>query len=604
MTFTYQDREFLLDGKPYQVISGAMHYFRIPRAYWRDRLLKLKEGGFNTVETYTCWNLHEKEEGVFDFSDMLDVEAYVALAEELGLNVILRPGPYICAEWEFGGLPAWLLRYEEMELRCYDEVFLSKVRRYYTALFDQLRGHLSTNGGRIIMVQIENEYGSYGNDKKYLRAIADMYIELGVNCQLYTSDGAKSYMLNGGTLPDYPCVANFGSNPAANFAALEKFRPGQPTMCGEFWCGWFDHWGEEHHTRTPEEQAALTDEMLACGASLNFYMFHGGTNFGFMNGANYFDDYLPTITSYDYCALLSEAGDLTPGYHAVRRVIEERTGKKLPPLTVKNSEKAAYGAVTLNRSASLLAQASALGETVHSAAPKYMEDLGQNWGFTLYSTTVTGPQEALPLRFDVCNDRASIFINGEFRGIQERGRGNETMKLYTGAEDGEDMASAADSGEIKLPLAAGESVRLDILCENMGRVNYGTKLRDRKGLRGIRFERQYHYGWDMIPLPMTNLEKLTFTPHEGGAPACTFLAGTLTIEGAPKDTFVRLDGFCHGFVTVNGFNLGRYYNTVGPQKTLYVPAPMLREGDNEIIVFETDGCDTNVITFVDTPDLG
>jgi len=377
-------------------------------------------------------------------------------------------------------------------------------------------------------------------------------------------------------------------------------------MCGEFWCGWFDHWGEEHHTRDPEEQAALTDEMLACGASLNFYMFHGGTNFGFMNGANYYDRYLPTVTSYDYCALLSEAGDLTPGYHAVRRVIEKRTGKKLPPLTVKNSEKAAYGALKLDRRASLLEQLSGLGKAVHSAAPKFMEDLGQNWGFTMYSTTVHGPQEALPIQFDACNDRASVFVDGEFRGVLDRCGGMSELKLFTGdsADMEEDGTGKKAAKEIKLPLEAGETVRLDILCENMGRVNYGVMMRDRKGLRGIRFERQYHFGWDMTPLPMTNLDQLKFAPGEGGAPACTFLAGTLTIDGAPKDTFLRLDGFHHGFVTVNGFNIGRYYNDLGPQKTLYVPAPMLREGENEIIVFETDGCETNVVTFTDTPDLG
>ena len=580
---TYENRNFLMDGKPYTVISGAMHYFRIPRQYWMDRLTKLKECGFNTVETYTCWNLHEKEEGVFDFTGMLDLAAYIDCAASLGLNVILRPGPYICAEWEFGGLPAWLLRYPDMEIRCYDEEFIARVRRYYHALFDHVGDRLCTRGGPVIMVQIENEYGSYGDDKDYLRAVVDIYRECGVDCQLFTSDGACSWMLNGGTLPDFPCVANFGSRPAENFAALERFRPGQPTMCGEYWCGWFDHWYEHHHTREPEELAKLFDDMLACGASLNFYMFHGGTNFGFMNGANHSGKYEPTITSYDYCALLSEAGDLTPAYHAVRKVIETRTGTTLPALTVKNSEKAAYGTLTLNRSASLLTEAEKLGKAVHAAAPKYMEDLGQSYGFTLYSTVARGPQEALTLTFDVCHDRAVIFVNGEFRGIHERSR-------------------RAD--EIKLPLAAGETARVDILLENMGRVNYGPKLRDRKGLRGIRFGQQYHFGWDMIPMPMTDLSALTFAPHEGGASAATFLAGTLTIDGTPKDTFIRLDGFHHGFVTVNGFNLGRYYNDAGPQKTLYVPAPLLKKGENEIIVFETDGSDTNVITFTDTPDLG
>jgi len=580
---TFRNKDFLMDGKPYTILSGAMHYFRIPREYWLDRLTKLKECGFNTVETYTCWNLHEKEEGVFDFSGMLDVAEYIRIAESLGLNVILRPGPYICAEWDFGGLPAWLLRYTEMELRCYDETFIEKVRRYYHALFEQVSSHLCTRGGGIIMVQIENEYGSYGNDKEYLRAIVDIYRECGVDCMLYTSDGPTMFMLNGGTLPEFPCVANFGSRPAESFAALAKFRPDQPLMCGEYWCGWFDHWYEAHHTREPEELAGLFDDMLACGASLNFYMFHGGTNFGFMNGANYKECYQPTITSYDYCALLSEAGDLTPAYHAVRRVIEKYTHQTLPPLTVKNSEKKAYGTLKLDRSASVLAQASRLGTAIHSAAPKYMEDFGAEYGYALYSTTVRGPQEALPLTFDTLHDRVSVFINGEFRGVYERAREHE---------------------EIRLPLAAGETAKVDLLCENMGRVNYGWKLRDRKGLRGIRFGQQYHFGWDMTALPMTNTDLLEFAPHEGGCTAGTFLQGTLVIDGEPKDTFLRLDGFTHGFVLVNGFNIGRYYNPAGPQKTLYVPAPLLHKGENIITVFETDGSTVNTVEFTDTPDLG
>lgn len=580
---TYKGKDFLMDGKPYTILSGAMHYFRIPRAYWTDRLTKLKECGFNTVETYMPWNLHEKREGEFDFSGMLNVEAYIECAAALGLNVILRPGPYICAEWEAGGLPAWLLTHPNMTLRCADTAFLACVRRYYRAVFERLTPHLSTHGGNIIMVQIENEYGSYGDDKEYLRAIVDIYRECGVDCLLYTSDGSSQFMLNGGTLPEYLCVANFGSNPAGNFAALERFRPDQPLMCGEYWCGWFDHWYEHHHTREPEELAKLFDDMLACGASLNFYMFHGGTNFGFLNGANHTDKYEPTVTSYDYCALLSEAGDLTPAYHAVRRVIEARTGQTLPPLTVKDLPKAAYGKLVLGRAASLFDNLGRLGTPEHRSAPCFMEELGQSFGFTLYSTTVTGPQEALPLTFDECRDRALIFVNGELRGIYEQTR-------------------RAD--EVRLPLAADESARVDILVENMGRVNYGPHLADRKGIRGIRFGQQYHFGWDMLPLPMEELSRLIFAPHEGAAAPASFLAGTLVIEGEPADTFLRLDGFSHGFVVVNGFNIGRYYNAAGPQKTLYVPAPLLHPGENDILVFDTDGTETNVVKFTDKPDLG
>jgi len=582
---TYNDKTFLMDGQPYTIVSGAMHYFRIPREYWRDRLTKLKECGFNTVETYTCWNLHEKEEGVFDFSGMLDVAAYADEAASLGLNLILRPGPYICSEWEFGGLPAWLLKYGDMAIRCNDPLYLEKVRRYYRALFDELRPRLSTNGGNIIMVQIENEYGSYGNDKDYLNAVVDIYRECGVDVTLFTSDGACWWMLGGGTLPDYLCVANFGSHPKENFDMLEKFRPNQPKMCGEYWCGWFDHWYEDHHVREPEELAGLFRDMLEAGASLNFYIFHGGTNFGFMNGANHGGKYEPTITSYDYNALLSEAGDMTPAYYAVRKINEEFFGP-LPPLTAKNSEKAAYGPVEMKEECFILDAAPEMADPVFSAAPKYQESIGQNWGFTLYSTVVKGPREEMVLRADEINDRAVVFMDGEWKGLFERSRRADRVTVELGRD---------------------ESVKMDILLENMGRINYGPEMRDRKGMVGIRFGQQNHYGWAMTPLTMTpdQLEKIPFRAKDGvGVKKSSFLRGTLTVDGEPKDTFIRLDGFHHGFVAVNGFNLGRYYNDAGPQKTLYCPAPMLRSGDNEVIVFEMDSSDRNEILFTDTPDLG
>ncbi len=582
---TYNDNNFLLDGKPYTIISGAMHYFRIPREYWLDRLTKLKECGFNTVETYTCWNAHEPREGEFDFSGMLDIEEYVKLAESIGLNVIVRPGPYICSEREFGGLPAWLLTYEKVALRCYEPVFIEKVRRYYKELFKYLTPHLSTNGGGIIMVQIENEYGSYGNDKQYLQAVVDIYRECGVDCTLFTSDGPCATMLSGGSLPEHLAVANFGSNPKSAFATLKKLRPNQPCMCGEYWCGWFDHWYEEHHVREADEVAGLFRDMIDSGASLNFYMFHGGTNFGFMNGANYHDKYAPTVTSYDYNALLSEAGDLTPAYHAVRKMIEDYTKTELPPLTVKNSEKKAYGKLALTESASLFDLLGEVYPAVHTAAPKYMEDIGQSYGYTVYRTTVVGPKDESTLNFEAVHDRAVVYIDGKKVGTIERGAKADTITMPK--------------------LEDGETLELTIVNENMGRVNYGPKLRDRKGVVGIRLGYQHQYGWDMYAVEDTDkLAEIAYSECSGGVDGMTVLRGNLKIDGKPCDTFVKLDGFHHGIVIVNGFNLGRYYNDAGPQKTLYVPAPMLREGDNSVIVFETDGSDTNVIEFVDVPELG
>lgn len=579
---TYKGNKFFLDGEEYTIISGAMHYFRIPREYWHDRLLKLKECGFNTVETYTCWNLHEPKENVFDFSGMLDLEAYIDIANELGLNVILRPGPYICAEWEMGGLPAWLLNYPNLTIRCNDELFISKVERYYNELLGLIVPKLSTNGGNIIMMQIENEYGSYGDDHEYMQRIAEIYKKAGVDCLLFTSDGASSSMLQGGTLPEYPCVANFGSRPNENFKVLNDFRPDQPLMCGEYWVGWFDHWYEKHHVRDPKEVAKLFKDMIDCGASLNFYMFHGGTNFGYMNGANYYDKYEPTITSYDYNALLSEAGDLTPAYFEVRKIIEERFGS-LPELTVKNSEKAAYGKLELDERCSIFDAAKLLAKPVHSAAPQFMEDISQYYGFTLYSTTVDGPRDEAEIKFDSVHDRAVVFIDGKYRGYYERTREGEPVSFS---------------------LEKSENCRIDILCENMGRVNYGPKIMDRKGVKGVRFNLQYHFGWDMYPLPLDNISLLEYKRESGDVKTASFLKGTLKIEGEPHDTFMRLDGFTKGVVFVNGFNIGRYYNPAGPQKTLYVPAPMLKKGDNEIVVFETDHSDRSFVTFLDKPDLG
>ncbi len=580
---TYHNEHFLLDGKPFRILSGAMHYFRIVPEYWEDRLKKLKACGFNTVETYCCWNLHERKEGQFDFSGMLDIERYIQIADSLGLNVIIRPGPYICAEWEFGGLPSWLLSYPDLPLRCSDPLYLEKVKPYYRELLSRIKPYLSTNGGPVFMMQVENEYGSYGNDHKYLEAVEKIYRDNGIDCLLFTSDGPTDFMLGGGTLPHLLTVANFGSNPKERFASLRQFKQGEPLMCGEFWSGWFDHWYEVHNTRTPEDLAANTQELFDCDASFNYYMFHGGTNFGFYNGANHDGIYLPTVTSYDYCAPLNEAGDMTPGYYAIKEVLEKNTGIKAPELEVSNSPKAAYGKVELTEVAPLFRNLKNLAEPIRSAFPKTMEELGQDFGYILYSTTIRGPFTDLDLVLEKVHDRALVFLNGEFVGLRERSR---TMD------------------EIKLTLAAGESAQLDILVENMGRVNYGTRLLDKKGIvGGIRLGQQFHFGWDHFCLPMEDLSKLQWEGiTEQKKPV--FLKGTLHIEGKPADTFVRFDGFTKGFCMINGFNLGRYFNPAGPQKTLYVPAPILREGDNEIVVFESDSFAQPVIEFVDKPDLG
>ena len=579
---TVENGQFLMDGKPHRIISGAMHYFRILPEYWEDRLRKLKSCGFNTVETYTCWNLHERKEGQFDFSGILDIAAYIRLAQKMGLDVIVRPGPYICAEWEFGGLPSWLLADPDMGLRCNDPKFLTKVRRYYEALLEQVRPLLSTNGGPVIMMQVENEYGSYGNDKEYLLATEKIYRECGIDCLLFTSDGSCDWMLSGGSLPHLLTTVNFGSHPEENFKGLRWFKQGEPLMCTEFWSGWFDHWYEEHHTRTAEDIAKDLQVLLDSGASFNFYMFHGGTNFGFTNGANHTGtEYQPTISSYDYCAPLTESGDMTPTYHKIREMLGAEKDDSL-----HDSPKAAYGTLRLTEEAFLLEQLEALAEPVHGAMPKTMEQLGQDFGYTLYSTTLRGPFTDLPLDLGRVHDRATIYLNGKYMGLWERSRRKD---------------------EIRLTLGMGETAKLQILVENMGRVNYGTKLFDRKGLLdGVRLGQQFHFGWDMYCLTMEDFTKLSWRPEgtadRAGQPL--FLRGDLVIEGEPADTFIRVPDADKGFCVVNGFNLGRYWNTAGPQMTLYVPAPLLREGHNEIILFGSDSVGEPEVIFRDTPDLG
>ena len=284
--FKISGRNFAYDGKPVRILSGAIHYFRVVPEYWRDRLLKLKACGLNTVETYVAWNMHEPEPGQFCFEGMADIARFVEIAGELGLFVIVRPGPYICAEWEFGGLPAWLLADSDIRLRCYDRSWLEKVDRFYDELMPRLKPLLCTNGGPVVAMQVENEYGSYGNDKKYLNYLKEGLIRRGIDVLLFTSDGPSDEMLRGGTLPDVYKTVNFGSRPEEGFQKLQEYQPDQPLMCTEFWNGWFDHWGEPHHTRDGKDAADVLDQMLKAGASVNFYMFHGGTNFGFRNGAN------------------------------------------------------------------------------------------------------------------------------------------------------------------------------------------------------------------------------------------------------------------------------------------------------------------------------
>lgn len=580
---TVDGKNFLLNGEPFRIVAGAMHYFRVPREYWRDRLLKIKACGFNAIETYTAWNLHEPREGEFDFSGNLDLRAYLELINELGMLAIVRPGPYICSEWEFGGFPWWLLKYENISLRCMEETYLSKVKNYFDRLIPIIASQQADCGGPVVMVQVENEYGSYGNDSVYIRTLADMLRNYGITCLLFTSDGASNTMLSGGSVPEILATCNFGSKASANFKQLKKFRKqDEPLMCAEYWNGWFDHWTEKHHTRDPEDAAKGLAEILDCDGSVSVYMMHGGTNFGYMNGANCYEEYEPTINSYDDDAPINEYGGLTPKYFKMKEVLAERgfSGKADLP---EELPRANYGVLSFTHTADLLDNVSVLSSPVNSVNPLPMEALDQGYGFVCYKTVVKGPKEKETLYFTV-HDRAYIFANDKYLGMYYRN--DKKQKI-----------------EIEVP---SEGLTLTILVENMGRVNYGPGLWDKKGIiGGVRLGQQFLYHWKNYPLPLNNTESVRFEKTEKFkfSKRPELLKATLKIEGAPQDTFVKLPGFKKGIIFVNGEVLSRYWE-VGPQLTAYLPKTLLREGENSIVVLELEGYKKAQIEFPDTPDIG
>lgn len=584
---TWKDQKYWLDGEEFRILSGAIHYFRVVPEYWEDRLLKLKACGFNTVETYIPWNLHEPREGSFRFDGIADVARFIETAGRLGLYVIVRPSPYICAEWEFGGLPAWLLK-SSMGLRCVDNEYLEKVDRYYDELIPRLLPLLDSQGGPVIAMQVENEYGSYGNDTAYLAYLRDGLIRRGVDCLLFTSDGPTDEMLLGGTVDGLHATVNFGSRVAESFGKYREYRQDEPLMVMEYWLGWFDHWRKPHHVREAGDVANVLDEMLQQGSSVNLYMFHGGTNFGYYSGANYGEHYEPTVTSYDYDAPLTEWGDATDKYKAIRGVLEKHGIPEGAPFPAPIPKKA-YGKVALTEKADLFGQLElASSGQVQSVSIRPMEHYDQAYGFILYSAQVKGPRNRQKLHLREVRDRAQVFLDGKLIGVVERWNPQPV--------------------EISIPR---EGARLDVLVENMGRVNYGPYLRDHKGItEGILIDNQFQSNWTITLLPLES-EQLARIQYESlevtaarqpeGRPA--FYRGFVEVD-EPADTFLRFDGFQKGIAWINGFQLGRYWEA-GPQRTLYVPGPLLRKGSNEIILFELHGINgLPEVELTDVPDLG
>lgn len=564
-----------IGGEETIILSGAMHYFRVLPEQWEDRLKKIKQAGFNCVETYIAWNIHEPEEGKYVFSGIADIEKFIELAKEIGLYVIIRPSPYICAEWEFGGLPYWILKYD-LNLRCMDKKFINFIDRYYDVLIPKLIPYLSTNGGPVIAMQVENEYGSYGNDLEYINYLEDSLKSRGVDVLLLTSDGPTTLMLNGGTNNSLWKTVNFGSETQEAFKKLDEYQKDKAKMVMEFWIGWFDHWGENHHTRDWESMLEEFKYMLENKISVNFYMFHGGTNFGFYNGANHdWEKYMPTVTSYDYDSLLTEDGEMTEKYYKVKEMVEDfiKNSKiKIKYLNnnnyeISNSEKKIYEEVKFQKGITLLDNLELFGKKIHDKNCKTMEELGQDYGFILYETDVKGENLQGNLTIKEVRDRGMVYINEEYQGIVDR---NLKQKLQVTFKNREN--------------------NLKIFIENQGRVNYGPYLKDGKGItEGVLIDNQFQYNWNMWSIPLKDIEKIPMKDirelkiKENNP---TLLSGEFLVDKL-CDTFIDTTGWGKGVIFINGFNIGRYWN-IGPQLTLYIPKEILKEGKNNIIIFELE----------------
>ncbi len=576
---------FYLDGEEFHLISGAIHYFRVVPQYWEDRLLKLRAMGCNTVETYIPWNMHEPKEGEFVFDGMLDLGKFIELAKSIGLYVILRPSPYICAEWEFGGFPAWLLKEDGMKLRCTYKPYLDHVKRYYDTLMPYIKKYTYDNGGPVIMMQIENEYGYYGDDHEYMKWLYDLIRSYGIEVPLFTSDGPYDDAFRGGKIPGVLQTGNFGSHAKERFDFMKKYVDG-PLSCMEFWLGWFDDWGSGFHHTTSVEQNVEDFAYMLDNGNVNIYMFQGGTNFGFMNGSNYYDKLTPDVTSYDYDAVLTEDGQITDKYIAFQKEISKRYG--LPEVEVpKPVKRKAYGNIKADGYVSLWDSLDNIADRHESVYPVSMEKLGQSYGFILYHTHLDEIPKMGEIRLIDANDRAKVYVDHENIATMYDRELLEAKKI-------EPHVETLDKD-------------LDILVENMGRVNFGPYMqKQRKGIDGpVLINTRQHYGYDIYTLPLDNIDKLIFgdisaSEIKGTGPS--FYRYTFEADEC-CDTFINMEGFGKGCVFINGFNLGRFWE-VGPQKALYLPGPLIRKGKNEIVVFETEGKAQIELELMDHPSLG
>lgn len=578
-SFTVNDTAFLLDGKPFQIISGEMHYPRIPREAWRQRMKMAKAMGINTIGTYVFWNVHEPEKGKFDFSGNNDIAAFVRIAKEEGLWVVLRPSPYVCAEWEFGGYPYWLQNIKGLVVRSKEPQYLKEYETYIDRVGKELSPLLVTNGGNILLVQVENEYGGYSNDKEYLKINRKMFVKAGFNCLLNTCDPAKD--IEKGALPGLLPSINGDVSPEKAKSLINKINNNKgPYFVAEWYPAWFDWWGEQHHTVAAEKYAQQLDAILSAGMSINMYMFHGGTTRGFMNGANCYDTsyYQPQISSYDYDAPLDEAGNATEKFMVFRNVIERHlaAGQHLPEVPA-SKKTITLPPVIFKEQASM---ANMLPTPKEALRPLTFEDLHQGYGYVLYRTRIKGGDSGV-LSLKDLRDYAIVFINGKRKGVLNR-------------------MQKQDSLWVSIP--KGEAT-LDILVENLGRINYGPNLlKNKKGItQKVSFNQKELTKWEMFSLPFNRIDSIKFaktkTPTEMPVlKRATFQLNTI------GDTYLDMSAWGKGCVWVNGHHLGRYWE-IGPQQTLYVPAEWLKKGNNVIEVLELLKQDQNEIRSVEKPIL-
>lgn len=583
-TFTLGTSDFILDGQPFQIISGEIHPARTPVEYWRHRIKMAKAMGCNTISAYIFWNYHESEEGVYDFTTgNHNLAEFMRIVQEEEMWLILRPGPYVCAEWELGGIPPYLLRIPDIKLRCVDPRYMAAAEKYIARLAEEVKPFLITKGGPLLMIQIENEYGSFGKDRNYLLRLREVWNSNGIDVPTFTGDGPTTYMLEAGTLPGSAVGLDSGSS-LDDFALATEMNPGVPVFSSETYPGWLTHWGEAWAKPDSAELLREVKFLMDNKKSFNFYVIHGGTNFGFTAGANSGSKgYEPDVTSYDYDAPVNEQGQVTPKYMSLRKLIGSYLpkGKALPsiPAPVPTIE---LTAVVMQPFTTVWDN---LPKPVNSVQPKTFEAYGQDYGFILYKTELTGHKKGKLTVTDI-HDYATVFLNGKYIGKLDRRDGINTINI--------------PASDVEIPV-------LEIFVEAMGRINFGHNLIDRKGITdSVTLNGTTLMNWKVYNFLMDR--KFIFDLRSSGktlGKPGVFFRGSFVLTRAEgnigADTYIDVSNYIKGIVWVNGHNLGRYWN-IGPQKRLYCPASWLREGLNEIMIFDLHQTEPKIVAGMKTPE--